>query len=893
MANYENMRLCGGTFLVLLFEAKGQRRNTRVGEGRSSDGKSNPDIFKNLVRTVNPKFQVPSGRSFNTFTSDYKLCRSSNSPSAGLTDAFLINQFDHDIKTKYYECLGLFHGRLERAIDFEMKGTWLVAALIDLIEADDTIPDDELFYIRPYGHTVKKSELRNLECICIPSFILGVWHYIITHVRDNTVGADTIDQLLETKTESRSERKFISNIGNKTISEIKTSVQPPEWEYPYYHNPELETATEDIPFAYIMPGVAVDVRNIIDGHIYVNDKQVFYMDVKEHDTIPSYDTTPFDTYLNKATQFYSKVKTLLYSEVPQNFYDFYVQNDVVLKSASPHYNNIKSKSIETLVVDQHGNIVIRGTGGIGKTMMMRHLFLHFSGHFKEKSFLPILVPLKNFTNHITNLEKFIYNAMHAFDHDLKFEDFESILKMGQCLILLDGLDEIPTNARHHFDDILANFTKAYPKNHMVISSRPTSTFIQFGNFLVFDIQPFSKSKALELIDKLDYYNLEAKLKFREDLNTKLYNSHKQFASNPLLLTLMLMTYTSYGDIPVKYHVFYSKAYETLARLHDATKGSYVRPMHTELSPEDFAIYFSEFCARTYKDEILEFDNRIFTLYMEKVLRHQKTTIQATPRDFLLDLTENLCIMYKEGEYYYFIHRSFQEYFTAVFFSNQMDDQLERIGDFFENQRHRQFGDRTFGMLYDMIPNRINRYVFIPFLNKLWKKCDEGNGYWTFLMKMYPVIYAQKGSPGDVYEHDPASYLYNFIVNESLNRHNGELHKIQWPDSVDYCCFKKWVTVEKERFSSDGTRLKYTDTLEFNNEDGYIDINIIPNKVGCAWEIHINELIKHRSNFRDIIHLIEDDSFPLKKEYNEMRVFTEWLNQLINEKTPSDDWFDAF
>lgn len=73
--------------------------------------------------------------------------------------------------------------------------------------------------------------------------------------------------------------------------------------------------------------------------------------------------------------------------------------------------------------------------------------------------------------------------------------------------------------------------------------------------------------------------------------------------------------------------------------------------------------------------------------MEKVIHHQHIKIDATSRDFLLDLTDNLCIMYKEGDKYYFIHRSFQEYFCAVFFSNQMDDQLERIGDFFENQKH--------------------------------------------------------------------------------------------------------------------------------------------------------------------------------------------------------------
>ena len=100
----------------------------------------------------------------------------------------------------------------------------------------------------------------------------------------------------------------------------------------------------------------------------------------------------------------------------------------------------------------------------------------------------------------------------------------------------------------------------------------------------------------------------------------------------------------------------------MARLHDASKGSFKRPLHTKLTPEEFAKYFSQFCARTYKDEILEFDSRLFNAYMNKVLKTAAPEHQnIPPRDFLLDLTDNLCIMYREGEQYYFIHRSFQEY----------------------------------------------------------------------------------------------------------------------------------------------------------------------------------------------------------------------------------------
>lgn len=103
MKSQNNMRLCGGTFLVLLFEARGTRRNSRMGEGRMSDGKSNTEIFKRLIYATNPYFQMPSGRSFNTFTSDYKNCRKSDTVSVNLTDDSVIQQFDAAVKTNYYE----------------------------------------------------------------------------------------------------------------------------------------------------------------------------------------------------------------------------------------------------------------------------------------------------------------------------------------------------------------------------------------------------------------------------------------------------------------------------------------------------------------------------------------------------------------------------------------------------------------------------------------------------------------------------------------------------------------------------------------------------------------------------------------------------------------------
>lgn len=896
MAKYDNMRLCGGTYLVLLLEAKKHRRNARMGDGRTSDGLSNPEVFSYLIRTVNKDFQIPSGRSFNTFTSDYKLCRTCDSPSAGLTDKFLVQQFDANIKAAFYKTLQPFFAYLELTVNLEVKGPWLVAALLDLIEGDHTIPDSAEFHVRPYGHPVKKSDLRNIPCICIPSFIFGVWHYIITHIPDNTVGAATIDQLLEKSSERRAERKFISPIGQETVSKIKTSIHPPEYEWENYHAPSMETLTKDIPFAFIAPGVAADVRNIQNGQVFVDSNQVFYLDGQEHHTVPTIISTPFDVYLEKSVAFYSMVKTLLYSEIPHKFRDFYVPNDITLKHPfSLPQSEKSSKPIEVLAIESTGNIIIQGTGGIGKSMMMRHLFLYFAQHFEDNAPLPILAFLKNFKEQVPDLIHFLFHAVQEFDHNLQFKDFEITLQRQGCLILLDGLDEISQAAKLHFYNCLSRFTKEYTNSHIVLSSRPTGSFIQYGHFIVYDIQPFSKEKALELIDKLEYYDKEAKSKFREDLDRRLYDSHRQFASNPLLLTIMLMTYASYGEVPAKRHIFYAKAYETMARLHDASKGAYVRPMHTGLTPEDFSIFFAEFCARTYRDEVLEFDERIFSDYMQKVIRHQRPKFFVTPRQFLLDLTDNLCLMYKEGERYYFIHRSFQEYFCAVFFSTQMDDQLGKIGDFFENQLHRQLGDRTFDMLYDMIPTRIDRYIFLPFLTSLWNRCDAEKGYWTFLEEMYPVFFLQEGDVTQYYENDPQSYLYDFIVNESLHRHNGELDLLEWwPEQIESFQRKEWYRIERTASQQDGKQYVLSLAVEYDElDDEYLSIHGIPQISGVSWQVQIHEILSNPDYYSPLIEFIENDSFPLKKEYNEMRTFTQQLDESINEKSPSDDWFDSF
>ena len=117
--------------------------------------------------------------------------------------------------------------------------------------------------------------------------------------------------------------------------------------------------------------------------------------------------------------------------------------------------------------------------------------------------------------------------------------------------MLDGLDELQSSLYEKFNSDLEDFIKAYAGNSVIITSRPTNSFVSYSSFSVFSIDPLTKSQAIQLVKKLKYWDEQAKSDFLRALERNLYRTHKEFASNPLLLTIMLMTYTTFGEVPAK------------------------------------------------------------------------------------------------------------------------------------------------------------------------------------------------------------------------------------------------------------------------------------------------------------------------------------------------------
>lgn len=662
---------------------------------------------------------------------------------------------------------------------------------------------------------------------------------------------------------------------------------------------------DEIPPIIISPdAIAPDLATVKDGVLYMQGIP------QEDDEEPN----PFQRYLDTASSYYSTKKTLLYAEKPHPFYDIYVCNNIkyrkykITGARDPkEEKTIQDASIEILEKESK-YIIIEGIGGIGKSMFLTHLFLSSAPEADESGHTPLLLSLKDYKEDTNSIVDFIWKSVKDFDPNLTPANIIDSLQNKELVLLLDGLDEIQTSARDSFDTDLEAFIKSYPGNMIIITSRPIFSFIAYSKFSVFDIEPLTKPQAIALIDKLEFWDIAAKKNFMEALDRQLYTSHYQFASNPLLLTIMLMTYSSFGEVPAKMHVFYSKAYETMARLHDATKGSFKRPLHTKLTPEDFAKLFAEFCARTYKDEELEFTEISFSSYMKKVLNDtlaEKSGV--TPHDFLLDLTDNLCIMYREGQKYYFIHRSFQEYFAAVHFASGYDAMLYKVGNFFEKMQHRSYTDRTFEMLYDMIPEKVERYIFLPYLQSLLEKCSSAgpdDEYWEFLEDQYPALYYQEGDNSESYFNEAQSFTYKAIIKAKNLEAFQDFDDLSWPRQIydlptrysvrayeyflDSDVYAKILNIDQitEEQMEDTTYI-FEDELPYQYESFFGK----PDQTGSTIEIEIYQLRHNSSKYTALRKFMEQPGFPLLEEFQNVKKYYAELQASVQKEDDSDDLFD--
>lgn len=436
--------------------------------------------------------------------------------------------------------------------------------------------------------------------------------------------------------------------------------------------------------------------------------------------------TAYTNYLANTYDKNGKIKTLIYRRVPKELYSFYECIGVECDG------KIIDTSSITRLIEESNKIIITGTGGIGKSILFRHLFLNT---VDTTAYIPVLIELRKFNAFdIKDISLYdaIYQALCENGFRLEKEYFEASLKEGGYIILLDGFDEINRDKVSRVTSEVKSLSNKYNENKFLISSRPTDNFIGWNDFSEMTALPLTKEQALSLISKIEF-DESVKTTFYNALKTSLFRRYESFASNPLLLTIMLLTFNNHASIPEKLNDFYEEAFSTLFNMHDATKDCYVRDIRSKLGCEDFKTIFAYICFKSYFAGEFEFSESRLRGYIQSA-KEKFTSLQFSVDDFQEDLTLSVCMLIKDGLDYRFAHRSFQEYFAAWYTCKITDELQQKLLSSWLGESNAVVTDEYLSMLFNLQSEKVNKIILCPGIKKL-KKIHDDKGFTIDLLEI--------------------------------------------------------------------------------------------------------------------------------------------------------------
>ncbi|MED3352785.1 NACHT domain-containing protein [Bacillus thuringiensis] len=370
------------------------------------------------------------------------------------------------------------------------------------------------------------------------------------------------------------------------------------------------------------------------------------------------------------------------------------------------------------LVEKYEKILIEDVAGMGKSTLMKKMFI---ASIEENRGLPIFIELKKMEE--KSLIDIIVENLSMINKEVEKEFILELINRGDFIFFLDGYDEIPFEIQQKATEELKAFFQKTSKNIFFMTSRHEQGLTSFGQFKKTKIKPLRKDETFSLIEKIDNVT---KINLAQDLIEKIHNvlsnnsnnrqfeDLQKFLEVPLLATLVYITFRHKRDLASKKDEFYEKVYNALYQDHDLSKDYLVRKKKCNLSKTDFFQVLSNLGFLCLKENKIEFkESDLLSLIKQAINNVYGIEKEIKPDDVLYDLTKSIGLFLQFGVYFKWTHKSFMEYFAAVYVkNNQSEDILKNILNSQRFESYLNFLD----IYHDIDMKTFDKVLLLPILN---------------------------------------------------------------------------------------------------------------------------------------------------------------------------------
>lgn len=546
-------------------------------------------------------------------------------------------------------------------------------------------------------------------------------------------------------------------------------------------------------------GMTEAVKKTVGALIETHIKPILEKHANEQDRL-DYVEECMQEYLEISYQKAVTMNTIVFRGVDKLLFELYIP----ITLQEQNLGNDKGKSFimnedYMKCIQQYNRILVVDTAGMGKSTLVKYLSLQM---INDKTFIPIVIELRKLEKNERLLD-YILKQFELIDKKIEIEELICMLKNGEFVIFLDGYDEVAGENKGAVLDSIQDFVAKTKNSRFVMTSREENDLSCLGEFHHFSIKPLNMDEAFALIRKYDQNgSLSEKLINRIKKDERL-NILKEFLTNPLLVSLLYKTFEYKEEITYKKTKFYSQVYEALFNDHDKTKGgAYVHPKKSNLDQDDFEKILRRIGIFSLQKSRVEFSRQELYSMIEDANK-SVPWITFNVADFIYDITHSVPIFQKDGTNYKWTHKSFMEYFAAVYIcydSNKCKEYLEKI----ISSKQIASYNNVLDFCYDMKPDIAREVILYPLLCKYITFYDEtyiDQYYKDFLEDELDIRKALLFEKGFVlYHFSSSAHAKKEFLSESTIQNYFKDDKIGNINSISYISSNDLLCIAQKNYS---------------------------------------------------------------------------------------------